>query len=575
MPSDHDGTPSPYSWPESVEFPYLSANQIERLRGYGVEENIAVGEFIFRPGDATYDLILIDSGAIEIVREASADEPELVITRHDPGRFIGEMNLLTGQMVYLSARVVEAGVVHRISSTRFRRLMAEDGELSDILLSAFRARRELLKGVASRSVEIIGTAASAASLALRTYATRLELAHQWLDADSVSGVALMMTASLRAEDLPAVVLTGAVLKNATPGILSEHLGLSYRTLSENVDLTVVGAGPAGLAAAVYGASEGLSTVLLDSVGPGGQAAASSRIENYLGFPNGLSGANLTSRGVVQALKFGARVYSPCEVVGLDRSGAQLLVRLSDGSELHTGTVIIATGAQYRALPLDRWNEFVGAGIYYAATELEARACVDQPVAVVGGANSAGQAALFLAGRGSKVTVVVRGPDVKASMSWYLVERMMAHPAITIETSTAVTELRGGATLESVTLTNNRTGESRDQDENALFCFIGATPATRWISGLVVEPSGFISTDVRIAAQQLGAEWESIGRTPLPFETSMPNVFAAGDVRHGSMKRVAAAAGEGASAVASVHQALGHLQQQAHSAAASPRSTSNQ
>jgi thioredoxin reductase (NADPH) len=491
----------------------------------------------------------------------------VVITRHDPGRFIGEMNLLTGQLVYLTARVVEAGEVHRISSTRFRRLMAEDAELSDILLSAFSARRKLLKRVASRSIEIIGNAESAASLALRTYAARLELPHLWLDADSVTGVALMATAALSADDLPAVVVSGAVLRNATPGILAEQLGLSYRALTDSVDLTVIGAGPAGLAAAVYGASEGLSTVLLDSVGPGGQAAASSRIENYLGFPNGLSGADLTSRAVVQALKFGAHLYSPCEVVDLNRSGGQLRVQLSDGSEIKTGTVIIATGAQYRALPLDRWGEFVGAGIYYAATELEARACVDQPVTVVGGANSAGQAAIFMAGRGSTVTVVVRGPDLSASMSWYLVERLLAHPAITIETSSEVTQLRGGHALESISITNNRTGESKDQDCNALFCFIGATPATGWLSDVAVEPSGFISTDVRIKAQDLGADWEQIGRTPLPFETSAPNVFAAGDVRHGSMKRVAAATGEGASAVASVHQALGHLQQVAAAAAA--------
>jgi thioredoxin reductase (NADPH) len=355
--------------------------------------------------------------------------------------------------------------------------------------------------------------------------------------------------------LPAVIVSGTTLRNATPGILAQTLGLSYHKRQDSVDLTVVGAGPAGLAAAVYGASEGLVTILLDSVGPGGQAAASSRIENYVGFPNGISGIDLTGLASLQALKFGAQLYAPCTVVRLESNGGKLRAVLSDGTDIETGAVIVTSGARYRSLPVDRWNEFEGAGIYYAATELEARACSGRPVAVVGGANSAGQAALFLASRGSAVSLVIRGHDISAGMSAYLVERLVVHPQVTILTSTEIVGLGGDAELASIRR-RNRINDAEDEAEcSGLFCFIGATPATDWLSGVALEPDGFIRTDVRITAEQLGPEWAELGRSPLPFETTVPRVFAAGDVRFGSMKRVAAAVGEGASAVASVHAAL--------------------
>lgn len=541
----------------SAQYPDLTEDQLRRLRRYGTPDDVRVGDVLFRPGDEVYDLVVVDEGEVEIVLDSTGGDAEIVITRHGPGRFIGELNMLTGQTVYLTARVIVAGHVHRISLDNFRLLMAEDAELSEILLSAFVARRQNLRAVASRSIEIIGGATPAASFALRTYVTRLELPNLWFERDSVAGAALMATRGLTDGDLPAVVVGADVLRNATPGMLAAHLGLAYRKHSRAVDLTVIGAGPAGLAAAVYGASEGLATVLLDSVSPGGQAAASSRIENYLGFPHGLSGADLTSRAMMQALKFGAEVNAPCEVVRLHRTDDELFATLADGSDISTGAVIIATGARYRSLPLERWSDFEGAGIYYAATELEARACVDRPATVVGGANSAGQAAVFLASRGSEVTVVIRGSDIGAGMSHYLVERLLAHPSIHIRTSTDVTALSGGATLDSIAVTDRVTGVTEVQACAALFCFIGATPATSWLTDVMVEPSGFICTDVRIDMDKLGPEWSRLGRTPLPFETSVPGVFAAGDVRHGSMKRVAAATGEGASAVASVHAALSH------------------
>jgi len=539
-------------------FPDLTAAQRARLGAFGTEAEIAVGGFVFRAGDTSIDLVVIDEGVVEIVRPATQDAPEEVIVRHGPGRFLGEMSMLTGQTLYLSGRVVESGRVLRIPPDRFRDLMADDPELSDLLLRAFLARREMLRsGPAARSVEILGSGLSAAALALRTYAARQRLPHLWVDSDTVAGQALMSAAGVAADDLPAVLTPGRILPRATPGELAEHLGLSYRRMSDKpVDLVVIGAGPAGLAAAVYGASEGLTTVLLDSVGTGGQAAASSRIENYLGFPFGLSGIDLTGRAAVQALKFGAQISSPCRAVALETDAEQLRLLLSDGTAIDARSVIVATGARYRSLPLERWSDFVGAGIYYAATELEARECDGHPVAVVGGANSAGQAALYLASRGRSVILVIRGADVRASMSAYLVERLLADPRVTIRTTTEVSGLAGDTALTEITLVDRSTGQVTGHPCGGLFCFIGADPATDWLTGVAVDEDGFVRTDVQLGPGDLGDTWSSLGRMPLPFETNIPAVFAAGDVRHGSMKRVAAAVGEGASAVRSVHQAIG-------------------
>jgi len=392
---------------------------------------------------------------------------------------------------------------------------------------------------------------------LRTYAARQRLPHLWFDSEAVDGKAIMSAAGLTLADLPAVLTPGRVLRHTTPGELAEHLGLSYhRAPGKAVDLAVVGGGPAGLAAAVYGASEGLATVLIDAIATGGQAAASSRIENYLGFPSGLSGAELTGRASIQALKFGADLSSPCRAASLDCSTGQLRVVLEDGTDIVTRSVILATGARYRALPLPRWSDFEGAGIYYAATELEARVCGNQPVAVVGGANSAGQAALYLASRESSVSLVVRGGDLFDGMSAYLADRLLASPRVTIYTQAEVTALHGDRSLSGITITNRATGETHDAVCNGLFCFIGAVPATEWLTGIALDEDGFIRTDLQLVDADLREIWADLGRRPLPFETNVPAVFAAGDARAGSMKRVAAAVGEGSSAVRSVHAALG-------------------
>ena len=547
--------------PRMAASPRLSHALFERLAGYGTRQPTREGDVLFEPGDEDVDLIVVAEGSVEVIRAATAAVPAETVAKVGAGGFVGELSLLTGQNLYVRGRVREGGAVYRVSPARLRQLMANDVELSDIVFKALVARRELLRrSTAAQGVEIVGHPLSAAALALRTYAARQALIHLWLDAAAPEGRALMETSGLDEDDLPAVVMPGATLTRATPGELAQKLNLSYhRSPGQPVDVAIVGAGPAGLAAAVYGASEGLATVLLDAVGTGGQAAASSRIENYFGFPFGLSGADLTGRAVLQALKFGAQVASPCLVTSLDTSrtaDGRLRLRLPEGEQIDSRAVVIATGAQYRALPLERWPDFEGAGIYYAATELEARGCAGSPVTVIGGANSAGQAALYLAGRGSEVSLVVRGPSIEAEMSAYLVDRLLAHPQVTVRCRSEVTRLDGGDFLQEISVTDRGAGTTQAQPCAGLFCFIGAEPATDWLTGIATEDDGFIRTDVQLANGDLGPAWAELGRRPLPFETSIPGVFAVGDVRSGSMKRVAAATGEGASAIASVHKAIG-------------------
>ena len=542
--------------------PRLSDELFARLLAYGTPQQTHPGDVLFKPGDMDVDLIVVVEGSVGVIRTETADVPAETVAKVGARGFVGEMNLMTGQNVYLLCKVREAGTIYRVSPQRLRQLMANDVELSDVIFKALVARRELLqRSTGARAVEIVGNMRSAAALALRTYAARQHLIYQWFDAGSPGGEAIMVSSGLTEDDLPAVVMPGATLKRATPGMLGQTLNLSYHRSSQKpVDVAIVGAGPAGLAAAVYGASEGLATVLLDAVGAGGQAAASSRIENYFGFPFGLSGADLTGRAVLQALKFGAQLASPCRAVKLDtdRNGGRLRLHLPDGEFIDSKAVVIATGASYRALPLERWPDFEGAGIYYAATELEARGCVGSPVTVVGGANSAGQAALYMAGRGSDVSLVVRGPDIATEMSSYLVDRLLVHPRVTVLCRSEVTRLDGTDFLEEISITDRATDSTLAQPCYGLFCFIGAEPATSWLTGIATEDNGFIPTDVQLNNTHLGPAWADLGRTPLPFETSVPGVFAVGDVRSGSMKRVAAATGEGASAIASVHKAIAAL-----------------
>ncbi|KUN18252.1 thioredoxin reductase [Streptomyces corchorusii] len=535
----------------------LDDGQLARATRYATCEEVRAGDVLYQVEDDSVDLFLCGTATLEAIIPSSEGGDGHLFMTHGPGQFAGELNLLTGQRRGLTVRVATGGTVHRVRPAAFRRLMAQETELSDLLLRAILARRRLLRQATEQTLRIVGDSGSAAGLAMRTFLDRQGVPHRWLDSDSPQGADALRSSGLSEEDLPAALTSREATPRVTPGVLSQQLNLAYRRTGRgSADLTVVGAGPAGLAAAVYGASEGLQTVLLDGVAVGGQAATSARIENYLGFPFGLSGADLTARAAVQALKFGVHLASPCGVVGLSTEGPDHVVTLTDGTRVETRAVIIATGAEYRALPLDGWAELTGCGIYYAATDLEAQAVAGRPVAVVGGANSAGQAALHLARYASEVTLVVRGPDLGARMSAYLVERILNDPRITVLTGTEVTALHGRPHLDGVSLTTRAEGTgARRIACTGLFCFIGARPATTWLSGVVLDSDGFVPTDRQLPAGDLGPRWKELGREPLPYETSVPGVFAAGDVRLASMKRVAAAVGDGASAVRSVHQYL--------------------
>jgi thioredoxin reductase (NADPH) len=541
--------------------PILSAAALEELAAFGEERAVEAGDLLFRAGDASYDFIVVLEGEVEIVRPDR--EGESILATWGAGQFLGELNMLTRQRLFLTGRVRQPGRILVIPVEEFRRVMAVKPDVADVIFAAFFARRELLRtGEGARAVRIVGSQYSAEAMALRAFAARSRVPHTWVDVEDEDDFDVMLAGmGFRPRDLPVVVTPTAVLRHPTPGQFADHLGLTFHPQPGFIfDLVVVGSGPAGLSAAVYGASEGLSTVSLDAVATGGQAGASSRIENYVGFPNGVSGEDLASRAAIQAQRLGAQLNAPCEVVGLRVEEGFHVVVLADGSEIPCRTVIVASGARYQRLAVDDLERFEGAGVYYAATDLEARTCTNLPVIVVGGGNSAGQAAVYLSQQGSRVSIAIRSDDLAHRMSRYLIERIEADPDIEVLTCTEVRSLDGESHLANVTLENTATGERRDVGCSGLFCFIGADPATNWLQGaLELDAKGFILTDRALPDSVTNGPLFAT-RDPLPLETSVPGVFAVGDVRNGSIKRVAAAVGEGSSAVRSVHD---HLATVAH------------
>ncbi len=539
---------------EDEAIPQLSAADIALISDLGTRRQVVEGEYLYRAGDLTYDFYVVGTAEIDIV--VAVDGGERVFVHHGPGRFLGELNMLSGLRVFVSARVTKSGEVIAVPRDRLRQLMATQPRLSDIILAAFIARRSLLLESAAPAIRVIGSKFSPESLAIREFLARTRIPHECLDSDVDPQVEnLLRQFSVAPSDLPVVIATGSVLRKCTPGELASFLGLTLENLPERCfDLVVVGGGPAGLAAAVYGASEGLRTLGVEMTAPGGQAGTSSRIENYLGFPMGISGTDLTQRAVVQAQKFGARLTVPCTAASLRNRAGYLVLNLSDGTEVAGRAVVAATGAAYRRLDADRLRDFEGRGVYYAATDMEARQCSGASVLVAGGGNSAGQAAIFLAQNSCRVAIVIRGSDLGNSMSSYLVDRIVADPSITVHADTTISALDGDETLEAVRL-KSPDGDL-EMEAAGLFSFIGADPASGWLSGCAaLDARNFILTDASLTAEHLGANWQSLDRRPFPFETSHPGLFAVGDVRSGSMKRVASAVGEGSAAVRAVHQYL--------------------
>ncbi len=539
---------------DAETFPTLNDADMAVIAELGTRRPVAAGEYLYRQGDVTYDFYVVVSGAIEVVAHDGAEEQ--IVAQHGPGKFLGELNLLTGMRVFVSARVLEPGEVIVVPRDRLRRLIATSPGLGDTILAAFIARRSVLLTGASASTRIIGSRFSPGSLELREFLSRSGIPYEWLDADHDPGVQFVLDEfQIDPGELPVVITSGVVLRRPTPGALAEYLGLTLENLPDRCfDLVIVGGGPAGLSAAVYGASEGLRTLGLEKIGIGGQAGSSSRIENYLGFPTGISGGDLTRKAFVQAEKFGASLTAPCEVTSLREEAGHLFLTLSDGTEVAARAVIVASGARYRRLAVDRLEEFEGNSVYYSATELERRQCGASPVVVVGGGNSAGQAAMFLSEACSSVTIVIRGGDLGASMSRYLVDRIESHPSITVRTKAQITGLVGDPDLHTVEITD--ADGVTELPCSGLFSFIGADPSSDWISGCAkLDARGFVLTDRALSAEDLDDRWDAQGRLPLPFETSHPGLFAVGDVRAGSTKRVAAAVGEGSACVGAVHQFL--------------------
>jgi thioredoxin reductase (NADPH) len=541
----------------STRAPTLREDQIAILRRYGHTRKTEVGEVLFRAGDTSNDFIVVLEGQVEVIEEFAGETRTVGVFRG--GRFLGDLTMLTGQAVIPSAVIREGGKVLAIPREQLKEVVTEEPNLSDIILKAFIARRSW--GMrAGFGLRIIGSRHSGDATRLREFAARNRLLHVWIELEEDPGAeALLEQFGAKPSETPVVIWKGEeVLKNPTNAELARIMGLKVDAPRERTyDLVVVGAGPAGLGASVYGASEGLSTLALESVALGGQAGTSSRIENYPGFPAGLSGFELATRILVQADKFGARTAVPQEAVGLKRENGFYLIQPAEGGQVVARSVIVATGARYRRLDVPRLEHFEGVSIHYAATEVEAQRCEGEEVVVVGGGNSAGQAAVYLARRTRRVYLLIRGEDLGKSMSRYLVDRIMDAENVELLANTEVREFMGEHQLEAVVVENNRSGARRTISARALFVFIGAEANTGWLEGAVeLDESGFVLTGRELDGSVLeGNAWHGLSREPYPSETSLPGVFAAGDVRSGSIKRVASAVGEGSMAVRFVHQHL--------------------
>lgn len=525
------------------------------LAQFATPRHFADGDTLFQAGVTRATFFVVQSGAVEIIDSTGAESRTVAL--HRPGDFTGDIDVLSGRRSLVSAVARGDTDVLEVAPADIGRLIGEDQTLGELILHAFIARREQLLESGFQGVRVIGSGTSRDSYRIREFLARNQVPITWMDVDAdPDAAALLNNFGVDEAALPVVACEGQpLLRNPSIRDLAEAVGLKRPIGDEIYDLVIVGAGPAGLAAAVYGASEGLSTLLLDSEAPGGQAGSSTRIENYLGFPMGITGADLTSGATLQAQKFGARFSTPSRATALEDAGAHLVVRLEDNERAFARCVLIATGADYRKLDVPNRERFEGLGVYYVATPTELDACRGSEVVIVGAGNSAGQAAMFLAQYTRKVLILVRKDSMRRTMSSYLADRVEASSNIDVLYTTELRAMDGGARLERIEIENTTTGERRTVATPAVFTFIGAVPRTDWLpSPIDTDPKGFVCTG-RALANTPG--WTR-KRQPFLLETSQPGVFAAGDVRLGSSKRVAAAVGEGSMVVKFVHEYLAEL-----------------
>jgi thioredoxin reductase (NADPH) len=543
-------------------FPVLTPAQIDRIRPSGRVRNVHSGEILFQPNDTAIPFFVLLSGSMEIVQPNF--EGERPVATHSPGEFTGEMTMISGQQSLVLGRVTEPGEFLELNADALRSLVAKDAELSEILMRAFILRRiELIKR-GYGNVILMGSQHSARTLELREFLSRNGHPYTFVDLDTDrTSQELLDRFHVKASEVPVVICNGRnVLRSPSIQELADCLGLNSNIEATHVrDVIIVGAGPAGLAAAVYAASEGLDVLVIETRAPGGQAGSSSKIENYLGFPTGVSGLELASRATSQAQKFGADMLIARSVVRLNCSRRPFELVLDTGEAPPARAIVIATGAQYNKPALANLEKFEGEGIYYGATYIESQLCENEEIAVVGGGNSAGQAAVFLSQTARKVHMLVRSRELSCNMSRYLIQRLTENPRIEVHLNTEIVALQGKERLEGVTWQDKKTGETSTRPIRHVFIMAGASPRTEWLRGcLAMDANGFILTGRDLdgnVTPKSNPQW-SLARAPQMLETSLPGVFAVGDVRAGNVKRVASAVGEGAISIHLVHQALAEL-----------------
>jgi thioredoxin reductase (NADPH) len=538
-------------------FPKLTPEQIRRIAAYGRMRSVQPGEVLIEQGDTSVPFFVVITGEVEIVRPFDAHET--LVTIHGYGEFTGEANMLSGRRSFFRARATKAGNVIELDHQQMLTLVQTDAELSDILMRAFILRRVELIAAGIGDIILIGSTHSASTLRIKEFLMRNGHPYSYIDLERDPDVQnLLDSFQISASEIPVLICRGqVVLRNPGNQQIADCLGFNESIDQTQVrDLIVIGAGPSGLAAAVYGASEGLDVMVLETGSPGGQAGSSSRIENYLGFPTGISGQDLAGRAYVQAQKFGAHILI-AKATRLICDRKPYIIELENGARISTRTIVIATGAQYRKLPLENLSRFEGAGVYHGATFMEAQLCGGEEVIVVGGGNSAGQAAVFLAQTAKHVHMLVRSSGLAATMSRYLIRRIENSPTITLRPQTEIVAVEGeGNRLDSVYWRNSQTGQTERHQISHVFVMTGADPNTRWLDGCIaLDDKGFIKTGPDLSTENLSAAGWPLTRQPYLLETSLPGVFAVGDVRGGSIKRVASAVGEGSIAISFVHQVL--------------------
>jgi thioredoxin reductase (NADPH) len=535
-----------------VAFPTLDDAQVATLARFGTRRLLRDGEHLFKAGDREYKFFVVERGAVEIVEHSSGETKR--VTLHERHAFGGDVSLVTGRPALISGIARGDTEIFEIARDDIRRIMGERPALGDVLLRAFIARRELLVASDFQGLRVLG-ASSRDTFRIRDFLAKNQVPFTWIDLNHDPQVgALLQSFGLSEADTPVVVFgSEPLLKNPSTRELAELIGVR-RPLTQRVyDLVIVGGGPAGLAAAVYGSSEGLATAVIDAVAPGGQAGTSSKIENYLGFPTGISGAELATRAILQAQKFGAQFSSPSPVARLTFEKDHAVLWLDDGQQVSTRCVLIATGAEYRKLDVPMREQFEGLGIYYAATPTELQLCRGSEVMVVGGGNSAGQAVMFLSEQTPRVFLLLRGGDLRKSMSSYLADRIEGADNVEVLSNAEITRMLGDQRLEAVEIKDTLSGETRTIRTSAVFTFIGAIPCTNWLPPEIeTDSKGFVKTGRLVSS----SPYWTAEREPFFLETSRPGIFAAGDVRLGSTKRVASAVGEGAMAVQLAHEYLG-------------------